>query len=58
VHPDRLRLIIPNWKIVGEILHNVGTIRQMHLTVDGSYKTDLNQALIICGICWPAIRMC
>lgn len=47
VHPDRSRVIIPNRKIVGEILHNFGTIRQMHLTVEVSYKTDVNQALAI-----------
>lgn len=46
-HPDRSRVIVPNRKIVGEILHNFGTIRQIHLTVDVAYKTDLNQALAI-----------
>jgi small conductance mechanosensitive channel len=33
VHPDRSRVIIPNRKIVGEILHNFGTMRQLHLRV-------------------------
>jgi small conductance mechanosensitive channel len=47
MHPDRSRVIIPNRKIVGEILHNFGTIRQVHLTVDVAYTTDLNQALAI-----------
>jgi len=47
MHPDRSRVIIPNRKIVGEILHNFGTIRQIHLTVDVAYTTDLNQALAI-----------
>jgi len=47
VHPDRSRVVIPNRKIIGEILHNFGTIRQIHLTVDVAYKTDLNQALAI-----------
>ena len=47
MHPDRSHVIIPNRKIVGEILHNFGTIRQIHLTVDVAYKTDLNQALAI-----------
>jgi len=46
-HPDQSRVIIPNRKIVGEILHNFGTIRQIHLTVDVAYTTDLNQALAI-----------
>jgi len=47
MHPDRSRVIIPNRKIVGEILHNFGTIRQVHLAVDVAYTTDLNQALAI-----------
>ena len=47
IHPDHSRVIIPNRKIVGEVLHNFGTIRQIHLTVDVAYKTDLNQALAI-----------
>jgi len=45
LHPDRSRVVIPNRKIVGEILHNFGTIRQIHLTVDVVYRTDLTQAL-------------
>ena len=47
MHPDHSRVIVPNRKIVGEILHNFGTIRQMHLSVEVAYKTDLNQALAI-----------
>ena len=47
MHPDRSRVIIPNRKIIGEVLHNFGTIRQIHLTVDVAYNTDLNQALSI-----------
>jgi small conductance mechanosensitive channel len=47
LHPDRSRVVIPNRKIIGEILHNFGTIRQLHLTVDVAYKTDLDQALTI-----------
>lgn len=47
MHPDRSRVIIPNRKIIGEVLHNFGTIRQIHLTVDVAYTTDLNQALAI-----------
>jgi small conductance mechanosensitive channel len=46
-HPDRSRVIIPNRKIIGEILHNFGTIRQLHLSVDVTYQTDLTQALTI-----------
>lgn len=44
-HADRSRVIIPNRKIVGEILHNYGTIRQLDLNVDVAYSTDLAQAL-------------
>ena len=33
MHADHSRVLIPNRKIVGEILHNFGVIRQLHLTV-------------------------
>lgn len=45
VHHDRSRIVIPNRKIVGEILHNYGTVRQLSLTVGVAYGTNLNQAL-------------
>jgi small conductance mechanosensitive channel len=44
LHADRSRVIIPNRKIVGEILHNYGTIRQLDLKVGVAYGTDLNTA--------------
>jgi small conductance mechanosensitive channel len=44
-HPDLSRVVIPNRKIVGEILHNYGTIRQVDIMVGVSYGTDLNGAL-------------
>ena len=47
MHPDRSRVVIPNRKIVGEILHNFGTIRQLHLSVGVSYKTNLTEALAL-----------
>jgi small conductance mechanosensitive channel len=47
LHPDRSRVVIPNRKIVGEILHNFGSLRQLSLSVGVSYATDLNQALAI-----------
>jgi small conductance mechanosensitive channel len=47
VHPDRSRVVIPNRKIVGEILHNFSTIRQVTLTVGVAYRTNLNEALAI-----------
>ncbi|MCC6140693.1 MAG: mechanosensitive ion channel family protein [Nitrospira sp.] len=47
MHSDRSRVVIPNRKVVGEILHNFGTIRQLQVTVEVSYKANLNQALAI-----------
>ena len=44
-HPDLSRVVIPNRKIVGEILHNYQTIRQIDIIVGVSYETDLNRAL-------------
>jgi small conductance mechanosensitive channel len=46
-HPDLSRVVIPNRKIVGEILHNYGHIRQLELSVGVAYGTDLNNALAI-----------
>jgi small conductance mechanosensitive channel len=47
MHPDRSRVVIPNRKIVGEILHNFSTIRQLHLTVGVAYNTNLPEALAV-----------
>jgi small conductance mechanosensitive channel len=47
IHPDRSRVVIPNRKIVGEIIHNYGKIRQADLSVGVSYDTDLNRAIEI-----------
>jgi len=44
-HPDLSRVIIPNRKIVGEVLHNYGKIRQLDVIVGVAYNTDLNAAL-------------
>jgi small conductance mechanosensitive channel len=44
-HPSGSQIVIPNRKIVGEIYHNHGTIRQLHLTVGVAYDTDLDVAL-------------
>ncbi len=44
-HPDRSRVVVPNRKIVGEILHNYGSIRQLHIGVGVAYDTDLNRAV-------------
>jgi small conductance mechanosensitive channel len=44
-HPDRSRIVIPNRKIVGEILHNFGALRQLDVVVGVAYDTDIRQAL-------------
>ncbi len=44
-HPDLSRIVIPNRKIVGEVLHNYGKIRQLDVVVGVAYSTDLNLAL-------------
>ena len=43
-HPDRSRVVIPNRKIVGEILHNFGTVRQLDIVVGVAYDTDMTAA--------------
>ena len=45
VHPDKSRVVIPNRKIIGEVLHNYGGIRQLELTVGVAYGTDVGAAL-------------
>jgi small conductance mechanosensitive channel len=47
IHTDRSRIIIPNRKIVGEILHNYGMIRQLDLAVGVGYGTAINEALAL-----------
>jgi small conductance mechanosensitive channel len=48
-HPDRSRVVIPNRKIVGEILHNFGTVRQIEIVVSVAYDTDINSAVAAIG---------
>ena len=48
-HPDRSRVVIPNRKIVGEILHNFGTIRQVDVVVGVAYDTDIDAAIAALG---------
>jgi small conductance mechanosensitive channel len=45
VHADLSQVIVPNRKIVGEILHNYGKIRQLDITVGVAYDADLNKVL-------------
>jgi len=44
-HPDHSRVVIPNRKIVGEILHNFGALRQLNVVVGVAYDTDMKRAL-------------
>jgi small conductance mechanosensitive channel len=46
-HADRSRIVIPNRKIVGEILHNFGNLRQLQVSVAVAYDTDLNAAMTV-----------
>jgi small conductance mechanosensitive channel len=45
LHPDRSRVIIPNRKLVGEILHNFGTMRQVRVAVGVPRSVDLAAVL-------------
>jgi len=45
VQLDQSRVVIPNHKVVGEILHNYGTIRQLTLTVGVAYEANLHEVL-------------
>lgn len=45
VHTDKSVVVVPNRKIVGEILHNYGNVRQLDLLVGVAYATDLDRAL-------------
>ena len=44
-HPDQSRVVIPNRKIVGEILHNHGRVRQLSLEVVIAYGSDVDLAV-------------
>lgn len=45
LHTDNSLVVVPNRKIVGEILHNYGKVRQLNLFVGIAYGTDLAVAL-------------
>jgi small conductance mechanosensitive channel len=47
VHVDHSHVVVPNRKIVGEILHNYGRIRQLDVSVGVAYDTDLPRALAL-----------
>jgi small conductance mechanosensitive channel len=46
LHGDKSRVVVPNRKIVGEILHNYGQIRQAEVIVGVGYDVDLASALV------------
>jgi small conductance mechanosensitive channel len=45
LHADRSRVVVPNRKVVGEILHNYGQIRQAEVKIGVGYEVDLPQAI-------------
>lgn len=47
IHPDRSRVVIPNRKISGEILHNYGTLKQHDITVSVGYNTNLPETIAV-----------
>jgi len=47
LHSDKSRVVIPNRKIVGEILHNYGSVRQLNLSVGIAYNADVDRALAV-----------
>ena len=47
LHTDNSRVIVPNRKFVGEILHNYGHVRQLDLTVGVAYGVDLTMAISV-----------
>jgi small conductance mechanosensitive channel len=44
-HSDLSRVVIPNRKIVGEILHNYGKLRQLDVAVGVAYDADLSAVM-------------
>jgi len=46
-HADQSKVVIPNRKIVGEILHNYGYIRQIEILIAVAYDTDLDKAIAL-----------
>ena len=47
LHPDKSRIIIPNRKISGEVLHNYGTIQQHDIKIGVAYNTNLPAAIAL-----------
>lgn len=47
VHPDHSRVVIPNRRISGEIMHNYGTIRQHDIKIGVGYNANLRDAVVL-----------
>ncbi len=47
IHPDLSRVVVPNRKVVGEILHNYARIRQCEVSVGVAYDADLPGTLAV-----------
>jgi small conductance mechanosensitive channel len=45
LHADLSKVVVPNRKIAGEILHNYGAIRQLDLGVRVAYASDVDAAV-------------
>jgi small conductance mechanosensitive channel len=46
-HADGSRVVVPNRKVVGEILQNCGRVRQFQINVGVAYDSDIPRALSI-----------
>src|SRR5579859_3429888 len=46
-HIDHSRVVIPNRKITGEILHNFGQLRQLDVSVGVAYDSDIGLAFAL-----------
>jgi small conductance mechanosensitive channel len=44
-HVDLSRVVVPNRKVVGEILHNYGRIRQVEVCIGVAYDSDLGTVI-------------
>src|ERR1700761_5911641 len=47
LHTDRSKVVVPNRKVVGEILQNFGRIRQAEIIVGIAYESDVPGALAL-----------
>jgi len=54
-HVDRSQVVVPNRKVVGEILHNYGRIRQVEVSVGVAYDSDIGAVVDLIGSVLKAI---